>query len=161
SANDDVVDVDVAIVERLPLARSVAAVGSLSSENSVMLRPEVTGRIAAIHFQEGGSVSQGQVLVELDSSVRKAQLQQAEAALALAHSPYRRAQELTRPGFISAQARDESASELQVQPAAVALARAQLEKTAIRAPFDRLVGLRHVSVGDYVSPGSDLVVLES
>src|SRR5690554_17503 len=153
--------VDVAVVQSVALARSVAAVGSLSSENSVMLRPEITGRIAAINFKEGGPVQQGQMLIELDSSIQRAQLEQAEAALALASSQYRRAQELTQRGFISAQARDESASELKVKQAAVSMARAQLDKTHIRAPFDGLAGLRHVSVGDYDSPGSDLVRIES
>lgn len=161
AAPADSIGVNAAVVEKIALVRSVAAVGSLSSENSVMLRPEVTGRISAINFQEGGPVEQGQVLIELDSSVPRAQLEQAQAALALANSQYRRAQQLTQQGFISAQARDESVSQLKVQQAAVALAKAQLEKTVIRAPFDGLAGLRHVSVGDYVSPGSDLVLLES
>ncbi|HLR78203.1 MAG TPA: efflux RND transporter periplasmic adaptor subunit [Burkholderiaceae bacterium] len=157
----DSIGVDVAAVESVSLARSVAAVGSLSSENSVMLRPEITGRITTINFVEGGPVSRGQTLIELDSSIEQAQLEQAQAALALASSQHRRAQELTRRGFISAQARDESASELKVRQAAVSMARAQLDKTVIKAPFDGLAGLRHVSVGDYVSPGSDLVLLES
>lgn len=161
AAPDGSIGVDVARVETVALARSVSAVGSLSSENSVMLKPEITGRISAINFQEGGPVEQGQILVELDSSVARAQLEQARAALSLADSQYRRARELTQQGFISAQARDESASGLKVQQAAVAVATAQLEKTVIKAPFDGLVGLRHVSVGDYVSPGSDLVLLES
>ena len=161
STDDEVIGVDVVPVEKIALTRSVAAVGSLSSENSVMLRPEITGRIATINFQEGGPVQQGQMLIELDSSVARAQLEQAQAALSLVQSQYRRAQQLNKQGFISAQARDESASELRVQQAAVALAKAQLEKTVIAAPFDGLVGLRHVSVGDYVSPGSDLVLLES
>lgn len=160
-ANDARIAVDVTSVEKITLARSADAVGSLSSENSVMLRPEITGRITAINFQEGGHVEQGQVLVELDGSVARAQLAQAQASLALVSSQYRRAKELTTRGFISAQARDESASQLKVQQAAVALAKAQLEKTIIIAPFDGLIGLRLVSTGDYVSPGTDLVPLES
>jgi len=153
--------VQVATVKQVALARGVSAVGTLRSENSVMLRPEVTGRIVEINFQEGGKVSEGQVLVRLDDSVTKAQLQQAQANLSLASSQHRRAQELTKQGFISKQARDESASQLKVQQAAVALAKAHLEKTAILAPFDGLIGLRNVSVGDYVSPGIDLVPIES
>lgn len=161
ASNPTGIGVDAAVVQQLALARTVAAVGSLSSENSVMLRPEITGRIAAINFKEGGPVQQGQTLIELDSSIQRAQLEQADAAFALAASQHRRAQELTQRGFISAQARDESASELKVRQAAVSMARAQLDKTVIQAPFDGLAGLRHVSVGDYVSPGSDLVLVES
>lgn len=155
------VGVEVAPVTRMPLQRSIAAVGTLRSDNSVMLRPEVAGRIAEINFTEGGKVKKGDVLIRLDDSVPQAQLQQAQANLALAESRHRRAQELSREGFISKQARDEAASELKVQRAAVALAKAQLEKTVIQAPFDGLIGLRNVSVGDYISPGADLVPIES
>lgn len=153
--------VEVVPVQRMNMARSVSAVGTLRSENSVMLRPEISGRIVEINFAEGGKVKKGDILFRLDDSVVKAQLQQAQASLSLAQSRHRRAQELSREGFISKQARDEAASELQVQQAAVALHQAQLEKTAILAPFDGLIGLRNVSVGDYVSPGQDLVSIES
>src|SRR5690606_35098706 len=59
------VDVEAAPVERITWVRGVAAVGSLRSENSVMLRPETTGRIAEINFVEGGKVSKGQALVRM------------------------------------------------------------------------------------------------
>src|SRR3546814_9982580 len=110
------------------MPRGVSAVGSLRSENSVILRPEITGRIAAINFDEGGKVTKGQVLVQLDDSVAKAQLQQAQANLSLANSQYRRAVELGKKGFISKQARDEAGSQLQVQQAAQALAQARSEE---------------------------------
>lgn len=153
--------VEVARVESVSLPRGVSAVGTLRSQNSVVLRPEITGRIDEINFKEGGKVAKGQVLVRLDDSVARAQLQQAQANLSLAASQHRRAQELSAQGFISKQARDEAASQLKVQQAAVALAGAQLGKTTILAPFDGLIGLRQVSVGDYVSPGADLVPIES
>ncbi|NYT65754.1 efflux RND transporter periplasmic adaptor subunit [Alcaligenaceae bacterium] len=154
-------NVQLAAVVQVSLPHSVAAVGNLRSENSVELRSEITGRIAQINFNEGGQVRQGQVLVRLDDSVLRAQLQQAQANLSLAASQFRRATELNQQGFISKQAKDEAGSQLNVQQAALALAQAQLDKTAIVAPFDGLVGLRNVSVGDYVSPGSDLVPIES
>lgn len=160
-AGEKKIAVQVEPVRLVPWERGVSAVGSLRSRDSVMLRPEVTGRIVEINFDEGGKVTKGQVLVRLDDSVVKAQLQQAQANLSLASSQYRRAVELTKQGFISKQARDESASQLKVQQAAAALAKAHLDKTAIRAPFDGLIGLRNVSVGDYVSPGIDLVPIES
>jgi len=153
--------VEAIAVERVALPRGVSAVGSLRSEDSVMLRSEVTGRIAQINFQEGGRVAKGQTLIQLDDSVTRAELQQAQANLSLASSQYNRARQLAEQGFISKQARDEAASQFKVQQAAVALAKAHLEKTAILAPFDGLIGLRNVSVGDYVSPGSDLVPIES
>src|SRR5690554_2450642 len=155
------VKVEVATVDRIRLERSVAAVGTLRSRDSVMLRPEISGRIAEINFAEGGKVEKGQVLVRLDDSVAKAKLQQARANLKLAGSQHRRSVELSKQGFVSSQARDDAASNLAVQQAAVALAEAELDKTVIKAPFDGLVGLRTVSVEDYVGPGTDLVPIES
>jgi len=153
--------VEVEPVSHMPMPRGVSAVGTLRSADSVMLRPEITGRIAEINFQEGGKVSKGQVVVRLDDGVARAQLRQAQANLSLAVSQNRRAAELNRQGFISRQARDEAANQMQVQQAAVALAKANLEKTAILAPFDGFIGLRNVSVGDYVGPGNDLVPITS
>lgn len=155
------VRVEVATVEQVRLERAVSAVGTLRSHDSVMLRPEISGRIAEINFDEGGKVTKGQVLVRLDDSVAKAKLQQARANLKLAGSQYNRSVELNKQGFVSKQARDEAASNLAVQQATVALAEAELEKTIIQAPFDGLVGLRTVSVGDYVGPGTDLVPIEA
>ncbi|MGB3290768.1 MAG: efflux RND transporter periplasmic adaptor subunit, partial [Burkholderiaceae bacterium] len=155
------VAVEATPVEQVALPRGVSAVGSLRSENSVILRPEIAGRISEINFTEGGKVKKGQVLLRLDNSVAKAALQQAQANLSLASSQHRRAVELVKQGFISKQARDEAGSNLRVQQAAEALAKAHLDKTAILAPFDGLIGLRNVSVGDYVSSGTDLAPIES
>lgn len=160
-AGGPVVGVEVAAVKRVSMPAEVSAVGTLRSENAVVLRPEVTGRISQIGFVEGQPVKQGQVLLRLDDSVVKAQLQQAQANLGLANSQFRRSETLTQQGFISKQARDEALSQLKVQQAAVALAQAQLDKTTILAPFDGVIGLRKVSVGDYVSPGTDIAPLES
>ncbi|MCW3156066.1 efflux RND transporter periplasmic adaptor subunit [Achromobacter spanius] len=155
------VRVEVAAVKEIPFARGLSAVGSLRSDESVVLRPEVVGRIQAIEFKEGQPVTRGQVLVRLDDSVPRAELAQARANLTLAQSHYRRAVELQGKGFVSQQARDESASTLKVQEAAVALAQARLDKMTISAPFAGIVGLRSVSVGDYVNQGQDLAPLEA
>ncbi|MBO1111263.1 efflux RND transporter periplasmic adaptor subunit [Bordetella petrii] len=153
--------VETAQVQQLTFTRGISAVGSLRSDESVVLRPEVAGRIQHIDFQEGQPVKQGQVLIRLDDSVPRAELDQARANLALAQSHYRRAVDLQGRGFVSQQARDEAASNLKVQQAAAALAQARLDKMTIRAPFAGIVGLRSMSVGDYVDQGQDLAPLEA
>jgi len=155
------VQVEVVQVARMPFTRGIAAVGSLRSDESVVLRPEVAGRVQSIDFREGQSVERGQVLVRLDDSVPRAELAQARASLSLAQSHYRRAVDLHGRGFVSQQARDDAQSELKVQQAAAQLAQARLDKMAIHAPFSGIVGLRDVSVGDYVSEGQNLAPLES
>ena len=138
----------------------VAAVGSLKSNESVVLRPEIAGRIAAIHLREGMPAAKGAVLVALDASTQAAELRQAEANLALSQANHRRTEELYEKKFVSARARDEAAANLKVLEAAVALAQARLQKTQIRAPFAGIVGIRNVSVGDYVKEGQELVNIE-
>lgn len=137
-----------------------AAVGSLKSNESVVLRPEIAGRIAAIHLREGQPAAKGAVLVALDASTQAAELRQAEANLALAQANYRRNEDLYQKKFVSERARDESAANLKVLEAAVSLAQAKQQKTQIRAPFAGIVGIRNVSVGDYVKEGQELVNIE-
>jgi membrane fusion protein (multidrug efflux system) len=136
-------------------------VGSLRSDESVTLRPEVAGRVNAILFKEGQNVRQGMTLVRLDPAINAAEVQQAKANLTLAKSKYDRAVELSQRNFISGQAKDEAENNLRVAEAAVALVEARLAKTEIKAPFSGVIGLRVVSVGDYVKEGADMVNLES
>lgn len=153
--------VEVLAVESRLLNRDVQAVGSLTARDSVVLKAEIAARVVALGFDEGQPVKQGQLLVQLDDSMAAAQLQQAQANLQLSASQHRRAQELARQGFISAQAKDETSSRHAVQQAEVALAKVQLDKTRIRAPFDGIAGLKIISVGDYVTAGTELLRIEA
>ncbi len=101
------------------------------------------------------------MLVKLDPAINEAEVQQARANLTLAKTKYERAIDLQKQGFISGQAKDEAENNLKVAEAAVALAEARLAKTEIRAPFSGIIGLRSVSIGDYVKEGQDIVNLES
>ena len=139
----------------------VAAVGSLKSNESVVLRPEIAGRIAAIHLREGMPAARGAVLVALDAATQAAELRQAEANLALSQANFKRTEDLShQKKFVAERARDEAAANLKILEAAVALARAKLQKTQIRAPFAGIVGIRNVSVGDYVKEGQELINIE-
>jgi len=153
--------VEVASVETISLQQSITAVGSLRSDESVTLRPEVAGRISAINFVEGQRVAKGATLVRLDAAVNQAELQQARANHTLGKSKFDRAVDLAKSNFISGQARDEAENNYKVAEAALALVEARLAKMEIKAPFSGMIGLRSVSVGDYVKEGADLVNLES
>ena len=143
------------------MPQMITAVGSLRSDESVTLRPEVAGRVVAIGFEEGRPVAKNALLVKLDPAINEAEVQQAKANLTLAKSKYERAIDLQKQGFISGQARDEAENNLKVAEAAEALATARHSKTLIRAPFSGIIGLRSVSIGDYVKEGQDMVNLES
>jgi membrane fusion protein (multidrug efflux system) len=142
------------------LALDASAVGSLRSHESVVLRPEIAGRIATIDFRDGVAVSKGQLLLTLDGAMQAAELDQARANLGLAQANFQRTEELFAKKFISQQALDNARAALKVQQATIALAQARFEKTRIRAPFSGIVGIREVSVGDYVKEGQDLVNIE-
>lgn len=154
------VAVEVGRALSLPVAELAQAVGTLKSRQGVMLRPEVSGRVAALGFRDGQVVRRGQLLVQLDDSVLRAQLQQAQAQLDIARANDARNRELLAQNFISQAAVDQGAANLQVARAQVALVQAQIERLRIVAPFDGTVGIRLVNVGDYVREGTDLVSLE-
>ena len=152
--------VEVGTVEAVTLTDDAQAVGSLRSRQSVVLRPEVSGRIAQINFTDGQRVRRGEVLVQLDDTLQRAQLQQAEAQAAIARTNLQRSRELVAQGFVSQSAVDQNAAALQVAEAQVALAKAQLARMRVLAPFDATAGIKSVHVGDYLKDGADIVALE-
>ena len=152
--------VEVAKVKTMPLQDDAQAVGSLKSRQSVVLRPEVAGRVAELAFADGARVRKGQLLLRLDDTLQKAELSQAEAQLSIARANLKRNQELVAENFVAQRVLDESRASLQVAEAQVALAQARLGRMRIVAPFDGTVGIRTVNLGDYVKDGADLVNLE-
>jgi membrane fusion protein (multidrug efflux system) len=153
--------VEAARVALVSMPQSITAVGSLRSDESVIVRPEIAGRIVGIDFTEGQGVARGQTLIRLDSSVVQAEVEQTRTNLWLAESKLKRANELQQKGFISGQAREDAEATMRVARAALDLSEARLAKTVIKAPFAGVVGLRQVSIGDYVKEGADIVNLET
>jgi membrane fusion protein (multidrug efflux system) len=152
--------VEVAKVERMNLVDESQTVGSLRSRQSVVLRPEVSGRITQLNFRDGDRVKKGQLLVQFDDQLPMAQIQQAQAELSIAMANNKRNEELVAQNFISRRTLDESAASLQVAEAKLALARATAARLKIVAPFDGLAGIRTVNVGDYLKDGADVVNIE-
>ena len=152
--------VEAARVELARLSDDTAAVGSLRSRRGVVLRPEVSGRITALNFTDGQRVRKGQVLVQFDDQLPLAQIQQSQAELSIAQANQKRNQELVAQNFISQRSLDESAANLQVAQAKLALAQATAARLKIVAPFDGIAGIRLVNVGDYLKDGADIVNIE-
>ena len=151
---------EVGKAEAVTLTDDIQAVGSLKSDRGVMLRPEVSGRIARLGFADGARVQKGQLLVQLDDTLQQAQLKQADAQASIARSRLQRNRELLGQGFVSQSAVDQSAADLQVAEAQVALAQAQISRMKVMAPFSGTAGLRRVDEGDYVKDGADIVNIE-
>lgn len=152
--------VEVAKVEKISLRDDAQAVGTLRSRQSVVLRPEVAGRVKSLGFADGARVTKGQVLVQLDDTLQRAEQAQARAQVSIAQANHKRNQELVAQNFVAQRVLDESAANLQVAQAQLALADARISRMAIVAPFDATAGLRTVNLGDYVKDGADLINLE-
>jgi membrane fusion protein, multidrug efflux system len=154
------VAVEVATATARSIEDAAQGVGSLRALRSVMLRPEISGRISRIGFADGATVRRGQLLVQLDDALPAAELRQAKAQAGIARTQHERNRELLAQNFISRSGFDQSAAALEVAQAQVALAQAQLERLRVLAPFNGVAGIRSVSEGDYVQNGSDLVGVE-
>ena len=154
------VPVEVARSVSRDLVDDTTAVGSLHSRQSVMVRPEVSGRIVKLGFVDGQAVKRGQLLVQLDDALQAAQLRQAQAQLGIARTTLRRNQELVSQNFVTQSVVDQAQSTVSVAEAQVQLDQAQQARMRILAPFDGRAGIRRVDVGDYVQDGADIVALE-
>jgi membrane fusion protein (multidrug efflux system) len=152
--------VEVTKVKAVRLQDDAQAVGTLRSRQSVTLKPEVSGRVARIAFADGAQVKAGQLLVQLDDTLQRAELSQAQAQLSIARANLKRNQELVAENFVATRVVEESQANLQVAEAQVALATARMQRMRITAPFNGTVGLRSINLGQFVGDGDDLVNLE-
>jgi membrane fusion protein (multidrug efflux system) len=155
------VGVEIAQVKKQALRDDAEAVGSLRSSQNVMLRPEVAGRVLSLGFADGARVRAGQVLVQMDDTLQRAEVQQALAQMSIAKANHKRNQELVAQNFVSQRSLEESSAALQVADAQLGLSCARLERMRLIAPFNGVVGIRNVNVGDYVKDGADLINLEN
>jgi membrane fusion protein (multidrug efflux system) len=148
-------------VEVGKVSDEVTAVGSLLAEESVIIRPEIDGRIVGLHFQEGQAVAAGTRLVSIENSEFDAQAAAVRADLRTEEQRLSRTRELHQQNFISKDALDVQLGAVDRLKAHLAEAESRVAKSVIRAPFSGTVGLRMVSPGAYVKAGADIVRLES
>jgi len=143
-----------------PAVDEAGAIGTLRADESVVVRPEIAGRVAAFGFAEGQAVARGALLVRLDQAELAAVVASSRAQLKLEEQRLARAEDLRTKGFISAQGLDDQKTALARARAKLAEDEARLSKTEMRAAFPGVAGLRQVSEGQYVAAGTDIVRLE-
>ena len=154
------VPVEIALARTGAAATLIRATGTLKASDSVVVQPEIAGRVVEVLLEQGRAVTAGTPLVKLDTQTLKAELDRANAALSLSSENYRRSESLSRRGATAAQSLDEARAALATAEAEVELARFRVEHATITAPFDGVVGLKEISIGRYVQPGDELVALE-
>jgi membrane fusion protein (multidrug efflux system) len=152
--------VEATEVQPADIQDAITAIGTLRSAESVVMKSEISGRIAVISFSDGSRVAKADTLITFDASIQEAQVNQAKAERDLAAAKLKRTQDLFDKKFLSAAALDDARASEQIAQAKLALAQATLGKMSLRAPFSGVIGIRQVSVGDYIKEGADLVNIE-
>ncbi len=143
-----------------PAVDEARAVGSLRADESVMIRPEIAGRVAHIAFAEGQRVQRGALLLALDDAEYRALVASSASQAKLDAQRLARAEDLYKKKFISSQALDEQRANHARSLAKQREDEAKLAKTQVYAPFSGIVGLRQVSEGAFVAAGTDIARLD-
>jgi membrane fusion protein (multidrug efflux system) len=151
--------VKVSRVKQQTVFEEAFTVGTVEANESVMVRPEISGRVAEILFQEGQRVNKGDLLVKLDDSIYLADAAESEAKLSYSEAHNQRQTSLYKKNYTSEGKKDEAISKFKVDEAALKRKKAQLEKTKIFASFEGFMGLRKISIGDYLQAGQDIAML--
>lgn len=150
----------VTSVAPLVFIDSFSTVATASPRESVVLTALVEDVVTRIAFEEGSDVEEGQLLVELHADQARARLEAARARLAEAEAAYIRAENLAGRGTVSQAVLDEEMAERDVQRAEVERLSAELSDHIIEAPFSGTIGIRRVSIGSYVEPGTEIALLQ-
>ncbi|MDF2698136.1 MAG: putative Co/Zn/Cd efflux system rane fusion protein, partial [Labilithrix sp.] len=153
--------VATAVAEEQAWEGTLTAVGSVATAKGVALAADAAGVVTRISFESGATVKQGQVLVELDANVERAQLASALARKELATTTIGRTRALAGKGAISQAQLDADESALRTATTDVEGLQAQIAKKTIRAPFSGKLGIRSVNLGQYLQPGTAVAVLET
>jgi membrane fusion protein (multidrug efflux system) len=146
-------------VSQVQLEDEIEALGTARANESIEVTAKVSSLVRKIHFEEGQHVEAGQVLVELESREARANVELAKATLAESRSQAARRRNLGG-SVVSASELEALEAKRQIDEANVAAAEARLDDLTIRAPFAGRVGLRRVSVGSLVTPGTVITTLD-
>jgi membrane fusion protein (multidrug efflux system) len=141
--------------------RSVASTGTLAAVNGVTLRAETPGRVIGVDFESGTPVSQGDVLVRLDTATEQAQLRAAEATAALAKANLERARGLRENRSVSQAELDAADAAFKEASAQAESIRTTIAKKTIRAPFTGRLGMREVDLGEVLREGDAITTLQT
>ena len=151
--------VTITAVER-DMVDEVEALGTTRAREAVQITPRISSVITAIRFREGQSVAAGEVLVELDNAEERANLAEAEARVIDSRAQFRRARELLASKTVSESQVQQLEATMNADEARLRAAEARFEQTLVRAPFAGRIGLREISPGSLVSPGTVITTLD-
>lgn len=152
--------VSTQVLRMQPFADTLQALGTVRARESVTVTAAVSEKVEAVHFDSGQSVRAGAPLVTLTGQAERAALNEAVAAANEADRLYRRQSELAAQQLIARSQLDAQRATRDAARARVAQVRAQIADRVVRAPFAGVLGLRQVSPGSLVSPGTVITTLD-
>jgi membrane fusion protein (multidrug efflux system) len=153
--------VTTVVVKKETWPSTLSVIGTAAAIQGVTVSADLPGTIDKIHFESGERVKEGDILVELDIRQERAQLASLEAQRDLAKINYGRAQELVKQGVIARQDFDNATSQQKATEAQVGDIKAAIARKTIHAPFSGVLGIRQVSLGQYLAAGQAIVSLQT
>jgi len=153
--------VSTVIAKKETWPTTLSVIGTAAAVQGVTVSADLPGTIDKIHFESGQTVHEGDILVELDIRQEKAQLANMEAQRDLAHTQFGRSEQLSQAGVISKSEYDNAAAQQKATEAQVNDIKAAIARKTIRAPFTGVLGIRQISLGQYLAAGQAIVSLES
>lgn len=147
-------------VENRPITDEIEALGTLSANENVILSSTVTETVTDILFEDNERVKKGQILIEMDREEEKAELAEEESTLEEAQRQVDRLEPLVKRGAASQASLDENRREVKTSQARINAIQSRINQRVIRAPFDGVLGLRNLSVGATVQPGTTITTID-
>lgn len=151
--------VEVAVAKRARVPRSLSAIGTITADQQVNVTSQIAGQVSAIYFESGQQVKKGDKLVQLDDAPERADLANFEAQAKLAEANLSRSMELLKNEFAARQTVDQNRALMDQAKAQIERTRAIIGQKLIVAPFDGVLGIRQVNLGQYIGPGTNIVSL--
>lgn len=132
----------------------LTAVGSITAVHQVSVSPEVDGAVTRILFKAGATVKKGELLVQLNDAPEQGELNAMRAQQRLAQVALERQRHLIDSGFVAQAQLDQAQSQFDAAAANTTRLQALIAQKAIKAPFDGVLGVREIEVGQYLKAGS-------
>ena len=140
--------------------KKIKTIGFIEPNQGVDISNEVTGIVNAIHFKNGATVKKETVLLNIDASIQKANLKAQKVQLPSVRDDYKRLAKLYSEQSVSAQSAQTAQAKYEAMQANIESLEATIALRSIKAPFDGLLGIRNVNLGQYLSQGTNIVRLE-
>lgn len=155
----EVTKVQTQVISAQPYTKKITVNGRSEASKDVIIRAEAEGQIVEVLHEEGDVIAKGTKIVKIDVRERKERVREARELVKQRKIEYDAARKLIKQGFASDVRVAQTQSAYESALAGFKRAEIDLEKTTVMAPFDGVLGQRHVDVGDYVSIGDEITAI--